>query len=187
MTSKPMHGGEAKKGRRIGRLFHRLRRDERGVAAIEFAFIAGTLAVAILNTVDVGMYAFKKMEVENASQMGGQAAWKTCDLQHLPATTQCSGLTSAVTTAVHATSLGSSVGLSGPTEGYYCVNSSGALVYASDVSTKPANCSAYGGTSSPGDYVVVQATYAYAPLFPGITVAHFFSSTISKTTYMRVG
>jgi Flp pilus assembly protein TadG len=164
-------------------------RDERGLAAIEFALIAGTLSVALLNAVDVGVYAFKKMEVENASQMGAQAAWKTCDSSHLPATTACTGLSTAVTQAVQATSLGTNVTVASgyPSEGYYCVNSSGALVYVAAVSSKPSSCSSVGGASAPADYILIQSTYTYAPIFPGITVASAFATTITKTTYMRLG
>lgn len=162
-------------------------REEGGLAAIEFALIAGTLSVGLLNAVDVGVYAFKRMEVENAAQMGVQAAWKTCDSSHIPATTACPSMSAAVTQAVQATSLGTSVTVASTTEGYYCVNSTGSLVYVSAVSSKPTSCSSVGGTASPADYIVVQDTYTYAPIFPGVTVASTFSTTLSKTTYMRLG
>jgi hypothetical protein len=44
-----------------------------------------------------------------------------------------------------------------------------------------------GGTSAPGDYIIIQTTYTYAPIFPGITVASTFATAMSKTTYMRLG
>jgi Flp pilus assembly protein TadG len=177
---------EIRRGGLLGplRAFHR---DEKGLAAIEFALIAGTLCVGLLNCVDVGIYAFKHMEVENAAQMGAQAAWKTCDSSHIPATTACPGMSTAVTQAVQATSLGTSVTVASSTEGYYCVNSSGVLTYMSDTSSKPSSCSSVGGTASPADYIVIQATYTYAPIFPGVTVASTFPTTLSKTTYMRLG
>ena len=144
-------------------LLRAFRRDEEGLAAIEFALIAGTLSIGLLNTVDVGVYAFKRMEVENAAQMAAQAAWKTCDLSHIPATTSCPTLNTAVTQALQATSLGTNVTLASgsPSEGYYCVNSSSALVYVSAVSSKPTSCSSVGGTSAPADYIVIQATYTW--------------------------
>ncbi|HWE48091.1 MAG TPA: TadE/TadG family type IV pilus assembly protein [Caulobacteraceae bacterium] len=179
---------EIKRARPPGRV-RSFGREEKGLAAIEFALIAGTLSIGLLNAVDVGVYAFKKMEVENASQMGAQAAWKTCDTSHIPATTACSGLSTAVTQAVQATSLGTHVTLASgyPSEGYYCVNSSGALVYVAAVSSKPSSCSSVGGTSAPADYIVIQTTYTYAPIFPGVTVASTFATTLTKTTYMRLG
>ena len=131
------------------------------------------------------------MEVENASQMGAQAAWKTCNPNNnqIPATTNCPGLTTAITNAVQSTSLGTSVSLQSgsPAEGYYCVNSSGALQYVSDVSSKPTDCTTAGMSSlQPGDYIQMTTTFAYAPLFPGITVAGNFATPITKTSMIRL-
>ncbi len=166
-----------------------LGRNQRGVAAIEFAFFAGFLSLAVLNVADVSIYLYQRMEAENATEMGGQAAWKTCDTSHLPATTNCSGLATAVQNAVQSTSLGTRVTLQSgsPSEGYYCVNGSNALQYVSDVSSKPADCSAAGMASlQPGDYINIQTTFAYAPLFPGMTVASAFATPIIKTSLIRL-
>jgi|HubBroStandDraft_6_1064221.scaffolds.fasta_scaffold344034_2 Flp pilus assembly protein TadG len=162
----------------------------RGVAAIEFALFGGLLSFATLNVIDISRYITQQMQVANAAQMGAQAAWKACDLSHLPATTNCSGLAAAVTNAVQSTSLGISVTLQGgsPSEGYYCVNASNALQYVSDVSASPADCSAAGMPNlQPGDYIRVQVTFAYAPLFPGVTVAGAFATPIAKIAMMRLG
>ena len=163
--------------------------DERGVAAVEFALFAGTLSLALLNAVDVSIYVYKRMELENAAQMGAQAAWKACDTNHLPATTSCSGLTTAVTKAVQSTSLGSHVLLpfGSPSEGYYCLNGSNALQLVGAVSNKPKNCTTAGMPNlQPADYIKIQTTFAYAPLFPGITVASAFTTPITKTAMMRL-
>src|SRR5450830_1630415 len=85
--------------------------DQQGVSAIEFSFFAGLLSLGMLNTADVSIYIYQRMELENATQMGAQAAWKNCDTIHLPATVNCSGLTTAVTSAVQGTSLGAQVSL----------------------------------------------------------------------------
>jgi Flp pilus assembly protein TadG len=171
---------------RFWRRLSALRRDSRGVAAIEFALIASTLSIGVLNVVDIGVFAYKRMEVENAGQAGAQAAWAACPQDQLPATTNCSALTTAVTTAIQSTSLGTHVTAATPTEGYYCVSSAGVLTYVSAVSTKPADCSSVGGTASPADYVTISVSYTYAPIFPGITVASAFPTDLSKTTYMRM-
>jgi hypothetical protein len=74
-----------------------------------------------------------------------------------------------------------------PAEGYYCVNSSGALQYVSDVSSKPADCTTAGMSSlQPGDYIKMTTTFAYAPLFPVITVASNFATPITKTSMIRL-
>jgi hypothetical protein len=87
--------------------------DTQGAAAVEFAGAAMMLIVGILNAVDVGYYVLKRMEVENAAQVGAQAAWKTCYDQSfmLPATQNCPSLTSAITAAIQSTSLGNLVTL----------------------------------------------------------------------------
>jgi Flp pilus assembly protein TadG len=175
---------------RICRSLAALRRDRRGAAAIEFAMCAGFLSVAVLNAADVSIYLYQRMEVENATEMGAQAAWKTCDVNSLPATVNCSGLTDAVTKAVQGTTLGTRITLQSgsPSEGYYCVNSSNALQLMNDVSTAaPADCSAAGTPGNqPGDYVKIQTTFTYAPLFPGITVAAAFAGQITRTAMMRL-
>src|ERR1700686_5381576 len=101
------------------------RRDTRATAAIEFAAGGMVLVVSLLNAVDIGFYMYRRMEVENAAEVGAQAAWNTCNTQAmLPATKNCPTLNSAILTAVHSTSLGSNVSLASgyPAEGYYCVN-----------------------------------------------------------------
>jgi len=167
-----------------------LRKDVRGLAAIEFALIAGFLCYALLNVADVAIFLFDKVQVNNATQMGAQAAWATCDLNHLPASTKCPSMNNAITTAVQSTGLGNSVTLQAgsPSEGYYCVSSTGALTWVSDVNSPPNDCSAAGSASTvPADYVVVQTTYNYAPIFPGLSVAAVFPATITSTSYVRLG
>jgi Flp pilus assembly protein TadG len=164
--------------------------DQRGVAAIEFALFGGLLSLAMLNVTDISVYLYQRMQVEYATEMGAQAALGACG-SALPATTKCSGLTDAVQNAVASTSLGTRVSLQSgsPSEGYYCVNSSNALQYVSDVSSsKPASCSAAGTPGLlPGDYIQVQTTFSYVPLFPGITVTGTFTTPITRTAWMRLG
>ena len=168
-----------------------IRSDSRGTSAIEFSFFAGLLSLAVLNITDISVYLYKRMEVENATQMGVQAAFKTCDPSsgYLPATTSCPGLNTAITNAIQSTSLGGLVKLQSgsPSEGYYCVNSSGALQYVSAVSQKPADCSAAGMASlQPGDYMKISTSYAYSPMFPGVSVAGTFASPITNTATIRL-
>ncbi len=101
---------------------HMLRANARGTAAIEFALTGLMLVLGLMNAVDVGFYAYKRMEVENSAEAGTQAAWKTCNNTKgpvlLPAPTNCTvangavtSLNSAITTAIQATSLGTAVSL----------------------------------------------------------------------------
>jgi len=184
----------------ISQAIARLRRDERGVAALEFALVGTFLVVGLLNAVDVGYYTYQRMAVENAAQVGAQAAWKNCSdpSTMLPATVNCTtangaaaDLSSAITAAIQSSSLGTSITLvSGyPAEGYYCINASGMLQAVGSLSSKPSNCSAAGNSAlSPGDYIQVGVTYTYAPLFPGISVMGASGITaITATAWMRLG
>jgi Flp pilus assembly protein TadG len=165
-------------------------REERASAAIEFAATASLLSVGLLNAVDMGYYMYQRMQVENAAQVGAQAAWKTCT-NTLPATQNCSGLNAAITAAIHSTSLGAAVSLASgyPTEGYYCVNTSNALQSVGSLSNRPSDCSAAGNAgATPGDYIQVRVNYSYAPLFPGITVMSATGiKSITMTSWMRLG
>jgi len=166
--------------------------DQAGASALEFSIFAALLAFGLLNTADISIYVYKRMELENATQMAVQAAWKACDPSkgYLPATTSCPGLTAAITGAAHSTSLGALVSIQtgSPTEAYYCLTPSGALqLVAAATSNPPADCSATGQSGQePGDYIRITTAFAYTPLFPGITVASVFATPIAKTATMRL-
>ncbi len=173
-----------------------------GVAAVEFALVASFLSVAMLNVADVTRYAYLRMQVENAAQVGAQAAWSTCNtVAKLPATdsTKCSGLSSAVTTAIQSTTLGSNVALAGgsPSEGYYCGTTTGALTLVGTAGTvgsppsgQPSTCSAVSQaantSAAPGDYVEVSVTYTFVPLFGGMSLAALLNPSITKSTWERM-
>jgi hypothetical protein len=154
--------------------------------------------------VDVGFYAYRRMEVENAAEAGAQKAWNTCNdpSSMLPATQlnasgspNCPGLNAAITTAIQSTTLGTAVSLASgyPAEGYYCVNASNVLQLVGAVSSpEPANCSAAGNaTATPGDYLQVGVTCPYQSLFPfsvmSAPVISSKASPITKTSWMRMG
>ena len=137
-------------------VFGRLRlfgADARGVAGIEFGITGILLVIGLLNAVDVGYYAYQRMEVENAAENGSQAAWKNCNnltTTLLPATVNCQPpntaitLSAMITAAIQNTTLGTAVSLASgyPAEDYYCVNASNALILQGSVSSPPTACSA---------------------------------------------
>ena len=181
-----------------GRLASRLARktraawaDRRGVAAVEFGIFAVLLATSLANVTDVSIYIYQRMEMENATEIAVQAAFKTCgNSSTLPATTNCPSLLSVMQTAMQSTSLGSAVTFQSgsPTEGYYCINASGELQYISGVTSRPADCSAAGMPAlQPGDYLQLQTTFTYKSLFPGLSVANIFPTPITKLAMMRLG
>jgi len=163
--------------------------DKRGTSAIEFSFFAVLLSLAALNIVDVSVYMYQRMQVENAAEMGAQAALKACNVDLLPAKTNCPGFMTAITNAIQSTSLGSKVTLQSdsPSEGYYCVNSSNALQYVGGINAKPADCTAAGKPNlQPADYIRIGTTFSYQPMFSGITVAGMLATPITKTAWMRL-
>jgi hypothetical protein len=178
-----------------------LRANARGTAAIEFGFTGLMLVLGLLNAVDVGFYAYRRMEVENAAEAGAQKAWNTCydPSSMLPATQlnasgspNCPGLNAAITAAIQSTSLGTKVTMASgyPTEAYYCVNASNVLQNVGSVSSsEPANCAAAGNAAtSPGDFLKVQVTYPYQPIFSGMSVMSALGiSSITKTAWMKLG
>jgi Flp pilus assembly protein TadG len=167
--------------------------DLRGVAAIEFGIFVPLLFLALVNVADVTIYLYQRMQVQNATEVAAQAAWKTCDLTVLPLTTDCSTLAASVTAvqnALGSTSLGTAVSLvsGSPSVGYYCVNSSNALQYVSNISSKPADCTAAGTPSlQPGYYIQVQTTFTYTPIFPGMSISGTFPTPINSASLMRLG
>ena len=169
-----------------------LKQDERGASALEFAIFAGILAFGLLNTADISIYIYKRMQVENATEMAAQAAWKACDPSkgYLPATLSCPNLTTAMTQAAQSTALGNQVTIAtgSPQEGFYCLNDAGALQHVANASLNPpADCSSTGlPGQQPGDYIRVTTSFSYAPLFPGVTVAGVFPTPIMKTSMMRL-
>ena len=172
----------------------KIRSDSRGAVSIEFAFVGLMLITGVLNAFELGRFAYQRMQVENAAYAGAQAAWATCNdpSRMLPATQaqKCPALNAAVTAAIQGTSLGTKVSLSptGISEGYYCVNASNALQSVGSLASKPANCSAAGNASVlPGDYIQVNVTFSYTPLLSITVMGMRGASTITKTSWMRLG
>jgi len=173
----------------------RFRREQRGAAAVEFALVITLLTIPVLNVVDLAQYAWDRMQVDNAAQMAVQAAWATCKLAgNLPATpntyANCTGMPAAVTMALQSTSLGANVTLTSTTENYYCINTTtNALVTVGNFpSSKPANCGAVGSNKdTPGDYVVITASYTFTPIFKAVSIANALPSPITRTAWTRLG
>ena len=107
----------------------RLVSDRSGLAGIEFALASTALTVGLLNGLEVARWSFERMEVANAVHSATLAVWNACDTKHLPAKTNCSGLTTAITNGLATTSLTTDVTIASgyPTEAYYCLNSSKVL------------------------------------------------------------
>jgi Flp pilus assembly protein TadG len=145
-------------------------KEQSGAAAVEMAIWLFILVVPLMNIIDLGLYVFQNMEVENAAQMAAQSAWAECGQQLQPASTKCPGFATALQRGARSTTLASSISV-GSTEDEYCVNADGDL-------EKSCTPSAY--------YLVVTTTYNYAPMFAPVSVASLFPSPIVRTTWRRM-
>lgn len=183
--------------RAVGHVFRRWCREEKGAAAVEFALVVTLLTVPVLNVIDLTMYAWNRMQLDNAAQVGAQAAWATCSAaSNRPASpnsyANCAGMPAAVTQAVQSTSLGTKVTWTLTSEAYYCITTGGALVFAAAATaTPPSDCSknSLGGQSSdvPGDYVQITTSVNFTPIFPAVSIASALTSPITRTAWMRLG
>jgi len=177
------------------RSLSRFTRDTAGAAAVEFVLWLSLLTVPILNAVDLGLYIYQKMELQIAAQAAAQFAWHNCDTTaKLPAVKNCAALTAAaVTAAAQSTTLGAKVTVSSgyPLEGYYCLTSGGALTAAGTDATLGGTPT--GGTTKctgtqtlPGDYIRVQTTFTYSPVFPNMTIGSLLNSSVTRVAWMRL-
>jgi len=182
--------------------------DVRGSAALEFAFWLGALVFPVLGAADVGFYTYQSMQAHEAAETAAQTAMALCTGQGPPVDTNCSTLNTELGTAVKSTSLGTQVSLATSSEGYYCMNKSHVLTRvgtsAGTISTSGygsnsapstdghATCSTFGSSyagnsNTAGDYVVVNVTYTYKPIFPGMSVITLLGgATINGSALMRV-
>jgi Flp pilus assembly protein TadG len=156
------------------------RRHEGGAAAAEFAIWLLFLVPVLLNIIDIGVYIFRKMQVQSAAQMGAQAALAKCG-----APTTCS-VSGDVTTAVQSTSLGAAVTVSSFTISQYCPDSTGNDATNSLVA-QTTTCSTTTSTgTSPGYYAKVVVSYTISPIFGNVTAAALLPSPITQTSWSRI-
>ena len=156
--------------------------------ANDCALAAPILVILLLNLFDFSVLIWSVMQTDYSAQMGAQAAFKTCVGKTPPALTNCTGLSTAVTTAAQSTSLGTHVTVvSGyPAEEFYCT-SSNALQSIGTSTPSPYNCSSAtpsNPSATPGDYIVVQVNYSYTPTFSGLSFAS--ARTLTATAMQRV-
>jgi Flp pilus assembly protein TadG len=177
-------------------------REQNGAAAVEFTLMLGLFTISLPSVVDLGVYAYDNMQVQNSAQMGAQAIWAACS--QLPATDSgsCPTAQSALNAAVSRTALGTAVAVpsGGVTEGYYCAGSSGTLVNAdtngktgdfttsltSAVPSPPTSCPSGSLTTSPGEYIKVNVSFSYSPVFANASVGRLLGTSIQGTAWMRL-
>jgi len=163
-------------------------RCQTGAAAAEFALTLVLLVVPVMNVVDLGVYVYDRMELENAAQSAVQTAWAQCAATgQVPATVNsyCAGLSAAMTTAAQTSSLGSGVSISSTTEDYCCPGSSnGALTCQGSVTTTTPTACASG--ENPGDYIFVTVSYTYTSFYPAASIVSLLTTPITHQAWMRL-
>ena len=169
-TGAPPRGGRGRKA-----LLRRLGGDRQGASAVEFALIGSIFVVLLLNVVDFAMLIWSRMQVDYAAAAAAQAAYNTCSPGPMPASANCPSLNTVAETAARSTSLGNAVVLAGgsPIEEYYCTSGTILTRVAAYPTPRPTNCSGVGGSdpaAAPGDYVTVNVSYTFTPLFAGLSL-----------------
>lgn len=164
------------------------RADERGVAAVEFSFVIGLLAVVLMSTAEIGRYAWSASQVGAAAQSAAYAVLVNCEVNETPVTLNCPDLAATVTSALQGSALKSQVTLQKPVEeAWYCLDGSRRLQkYSTYLQSPPGSCSGYGGGSTPALYLKVEAQFDYDPMFPGLTLVESFPDKVKRTAWMRV-
>ena len=172
--------------RGLGRL-SALRRDERGISAVEFALATPVLLLLILPLLDLGQAASEQIRLNLAVQAGAQYA--SLNLWGSTSSTDISNIVNAATTL--------SLSSVSATEYCGCPNASGGptlYAYPSAPDTCASKYPSCAGDSSPaGVYIQVSAQYAHTPVVPysafqlAVQSATGSDSSYAKTWYSSTG
>lgn len=152
MRTSPLHGfpkiRKMRTAQSLGRFIVGGEGAVEGIAATEFGLIAPMLALLMIGTLDLGLGAYRDMQVQNAAQAGSQYA-----VAH---GFDAGAMSSAITTA---TSLAGISASPAPSQFCGCPSSSGLAVVA---------CSSTCSGSPVGTYVTAsaQATYTTVLAYP---------------------
>lgn len=149
--------------------FARLLGEDRGVSAIEFAFVAPVIAILIIGIIDFGMGLWREMEVANAAGAGAAYAaakgWNSTT----------GGIDSAVTSATSLAPV--TVALNDWSNWCGCPSTGSGVTSA----TCGADCS---DGSLAGHYVIVSASAQYSTILPWPGISS--PMTLSSTAYARL-
>lgn len=168
--------------------FRRFIRDRSGAVAAETALVSGFLALLIVQVLDFGWFAYCSVQIRMAAQAAAARAATACSEDALlPATQNCPGLKAKMEAAANEVSIGGTITISDPDEGYFCHDNNNALVEVGALDNKPADCMPYSATATPADFVYVTATYTFNPIFPGVSAVSYLGGAMTADGWMRVG
>jgi Flp pilus assembly protein TadG len=137
-----------------------------GVAAIEFAIMVASLATMMVCLADLGIGLYRKMQVQNASQVGAQYA-----LLH---GYSASSIANAVTAATNYAGITAS-----PSPSQFCGCPSSTTITTISCSS---NC---GDGSTPGTYVSVSAQATYSTIISYPMLPRNFTLTGQSTVRIQ--
>lgn len=141
-------------------------RDTGGVAAIEFAIMIPLFFLMIVSVTDIGLGVYRKMQVENAAQVGTQYA--------IARGFDTSGISNAVTSATNSTAITASPS---PVQFCGCPTSTG-------ISTVSCGTVCTGGAQA-GTYTTVSAQATYSTLINYQIVAATYSFDAQSTARLQ--
>ncbi|MGE0668961.1 MAG: TadE/TadG family type IV pilus assembly protein [Sphingomonadales bacterium] len=158
------------------RLVHAFRRDRRGVAAIEFAFVVPILALIMVAMIDFGLVLYVRFTLnENVSASANYAIVGASSVTSTGGAALATNLVAIIPTAVNVTATvnngptvtrtngtSSSSGTASNADSCYCPTVSGSTVtWGSAVTCK----SACGSGGLAGKFVSINASTSHTPLF----------------------
>lgn len=151
-------------------VLNRLRRDLRGLAAVEFALVSMTLVGLVVGAVDYSLWSLSRTIVERAARGGAEYA--------VANGYNAAGITTAITSATTAPAFLSAISASPAPSSWCGCQSGGTSITAATCSSTCAN----GQTA--GTYVTAAATAAYTPIvaWPGVPA----SVTIAQSNTVRI-
>ena len=165
-TPKPLFRGQVPPFGILRGLVRGIARDTGGVAAIEFAIMIPLFFLMIVSVTDIGLGVYRKIQVENAAQVGTQYA--------IARGFDTSGISNAVTSATNSTAITASPS---PVQFCGCPTSTG-------ISTVSCGTVCTGGAQA-GTYTTVSAQATYSTLINYQLVAATYSFNAQSTARLQ--
>ncbi|MGH6708776.1 MAG: TadE/TadG family type IV pilus assembly protein [Bradyrhizobium sp.] len=146
--------------------FTRAVKDTTGAAAVEFGLLIPVFGLMLISVTDIGLSAYRKMQVEAAAQVGAQYAMVNGF--------DVSAISTAVTSATNATAVTAT-----PSPAKYC----GCLT-GSSITTVSCGTTCPGGTLA-GTYTTVSAQASYATIVDYGVVPATYTFSAQSTVRLK--
>jgi Flp pilus assembly protein TadG len=158
--------GVCQRAGQLGGFFARVAGDSSGVAAIEMALLAPVLTLMMISVVDIGLGVYRKMQAENAAQVGAQYAMRNGF--------DANAISNAVISATSSLAITASPA---PVKFCGCATSSG-------VSTVSCGGTCPGGAVA-GTYTTVSAQATYRTTLNYLVVAQTYNFSAQSTARLQ--